>query len=370
MLDSVLNIGQYALSFIFVITIIVFIHEYGHYFFAKLFGVHVEKFSIGFGPEICGKNDKSGTRWSIAAIPMGGYVKMFGDGDPASTPDQKKIESMSDSDKKRAFEYKNLKQKSLIVAGGPIANFLLSIILIAGLFVFYGHSYTLPIITAVQDGSPAQHAGLQAGDKILKMDNHAVESFEDVGRRVVISSDPEIEMEINRENNIMLIMIKPEIAEMTDSMGNKSDMPRLGISSDLMTHKTFGPIEALHRATIKTYGITLDILDVMGQIIQGKRGTDDLGGPIRIAKYSGQSAQNGLKSLIWFMALLSINLGLINLFPIPALDGGHLMFYVIEALTSREISMKFQNYGTKIGIGILLLIFALSTFNDVRYLLK
>jgi len=355
------------LSFIIIISAIVFIHEFGHYWVAKKCGVKVESFSIGFGPEIWGRFDKSGTRWKIAAFPLGGYVKMFGDEGAASTPDTKKLKKLTAAEEKIAFHSQPLLAKTAIVSAGPIANFLLAIFILFFFFAIFGRPETSPEIESVQEGSVAEEAGLKSGDLITELNGTKIERFEDI--KEIISLNPDIMMKIIylRQGSEIEAYITPKIMESEDIFGNKVKIGMLGVTSGKVIYKEMSIPQALVASVLKTYNISIQTLQAVGQMITGTRSTDELGGILKIAQYSGQSVDKGLATIFWFMAVLSINLGLINLFPIPMLDGGHLLFYAVEAANGRPLAMKVQEYAFRVGFVLLITLMAFATYNDLRH---
>jgi regulator of sigma E protease len=354
-------------SFIFIISIIVFIHEYGHYWVAKKCGVMIESFSIGFGPEIKGWNDKSGTRWKISAFPLGGYVKMFGDAGAASTPDGEKVKKMTKAEKEKSFHYKPLWQKALVVVAGPAANFILAIFILSYFFVAHGRAETLPVVEEVMISSAAEKAGFQTGDHIIRLDGTYVDRFEDIRRVAHLNPGIPVEFIITRNGKEITGMITPKKSTTKDIFGNEVTVGLIGITSTQVEYHKMGVTEAVVASVVETYSISRNTLKALGQIVTGQRSSDDISGILRIAKYSGQSTEKGFRVVLWFMAILSINLGLINLFPIPMLDGGHLMFYAIEAASGRPLAEKVQEYGFRVGLVILIALMIFATINDLRY---
>ena len=354
-----------TLSFIAIISVIVFVHEFGHYAVAKMSGVKIDVFSLGFGKELWGWNDKSGTRWKVSLLPLGGYVKMFGDANATSMPDSKKIADFTEEEKKIAFQTKPLILKAIIVSAGPLANFLLAVVILSFFFCIYGKAYAPPLVEAVIKGSVADQAGILPGDEIESIDGSMTHSFSDIQR--VVSTHPEqvLHFVIKRNQKELIKAMAPRLAESKDLFGNPIKIGMLGVSHSKMEYQKYAPREAIVMATKEVYEVSATTLTALGQIITGKRGTDDLGGSLRIAKYSGQSTSQGLKAVFAFMALLSINLGLINLFPIPLLDGGHLLYYAIEAATGRPLADRYQQYGFRFGLAVIISLFVLSTFNDL-----
>ena len=326
---------SYILPFIVLILIVVFIHEYGHYYFAKKFGVGVTDFSIGFGKEIFGWNDKSGTRWKICWIPLGGYVKFFGDRNVYSQADHKEIlEKYSEEDQKKLFTLKPLYQRSLIVFGGPLANFLLALVIFFSIYTFVGKDFTPAVINEVQKDSPAMAGGLKQNDVILEIDGNKVESIMDVSKFITMSTDEIIDFKVKRSYDELILKIKPDIVPGEDNLGNKLNKRivgiKLGAYNNEINHVKLGPAQAIYHAAHEVYFVGISSLKYIGAMIFGKADTSQLGGPIRIAKISGQVAEFGVLAFISMMAYISISLGLVNLFPIPMLDGGHLMFYAFE----------------------------------------
>jgi regulator of sigma E protease len=356
--------------FLVVITVVVFVHEFGHYIVARLNGVKVETFSIGFGTELIGWNDSHGTRWKIAMIPMGGYVKMYGDADPSSSPDFDKLKKLTKKEKSQSFYFKALWQKALVVVAGPAANYLLAIAILATMFTVHGKAYIIPEITAVMEGSVADKAGIKAGDMVKKIDNKEIETFDNIRQILALNTGDTLHIVIERKSKVMEFAVTPEIKVTKDTFGNAIKMPMLGITSNRYENEvlTFG--QAAVEAIKDSYNISAGMLQAVGQMLIGARGTDDLGGPIKIAKYSGQSAEAGVSGVLWFIALISINLGLVNLFPIPMLDGGHLMYYAIEAIKGKPVSEKFQMIGFRIGLTLLIALMIFVTFKDIISLVR
>ena len=362
---------SYILPFIVLILIVVFIHEYGHYYFAKKFGVGVTDFSIGFGKEIFGWNDKSGTRWKICWIPLGGYVKFFGDRNVYSQADHKEIlEKYSEEDQKKLFTLKPLYQRSLIVFGGPLANFLLALVIFFSIYTFVGKDFTPAVINEVQKDSPAMAGGLKQNDVILEIDGNKVESIMDVSKFITMSTDEIIDFKVKRSYDELILKVKPNIVPGEDNLGNKLNKRivgiKLGAYNNEINHVKLGPAQAIYHAAHEVYFVGISSLKYIGAMIFGKADTSQLGGPIRIAKISGQVAEFGVLAFISMMAYISISLGLVNLFPIPMLDGGHLMFYAFEKVLGRPLSQKTQEGFFRIGIFLLISLMFFTTFNDLK----
>ncbi len=362
---------SYIVPFIVLILIVVFIHEYGHYYFAKKYGVGVTDFSIGFGKEIFGWNDKSGTRWKICWIPLGGYVKFFGDRNVYSQADHEEIlKKYNDEDQKKLFTLKPLYQRTLIVFGGPLANFLLALVIFFSIYTFIGKDFTPAVINEVQKDSPAMIGGLKAGDIILEIDDNKVQSIMDVSKFITMSTDNVINFKVKRSYDEYLLKIKPNMVLSEDNLGNKMNKRMVGIKigayNNEINHIKLGPAKSLLHAINEIYYVSISSLKYIGGMIAGKADTSQLGGPIRIAKISGQVADIGLLAFISMMAYISISLGLINLFPIPMLDGGHLMFYAFEKILGRPLSQKTQESFFRIGMFLLISLMFFTTFNDLK----
>ena len=359
--------GYFIFWFLVVLTVLVFVHELGHYLVARWNNVRVEIFSIGFGPELFGWNDRAGTRWKISAIPLGGYVKMFGDADPASMP-AADLPEMTPEEREVAFHHKRLPQRAAIVAAGPVANFVFAIVALAGLFMTVGQPFTPPQIGTVQPGSAAEAAGMQAGDRIVSLDGQAIERFEDVQRIVRLDPGQPLAVVVQRGDRNINLSVTPKLSEVTDRFGNKHQFGLLGIVGQGVQYVRYNPLQALARANSETAGIVGGTLQAVWQMIIGARSTDELGGPLRIAQMSGEVAQYGWSAIVPFMAVLSINLGLINLFPIPVLDGGHLLFYAAEAVRGRPLGYRAQEYGFRFGLALVLTLMVFATWNDLVHL--
>tara|TARA_B100001057_G_scaffold437498_1_gene469337 strand:+ start:209 stop:1321 length:1113 start_codon:yes stop_codon:yes gene_type:complete len=362
---------SYIVPFIILILIVVFIHEYGHYYFAKRYGVGVTDFSIGFGKEIIGWHDKSGTRWKICWIPLGGYVKFFGDRNVYSQTDQEEIlKRYKEEDRKKLFVLKPLYQRALIVFGGPLANFLLALVIFFSIYSFVGKDFTPAVINEVQKDSPAMSGGLKQNDIILEIDGNEVKSIMDVSKYITMSTDNIIDFKVKRAYDEVALKIKPITVMGEDGLGNSINKRivgiKLGAYNNEINHVKLGPAQAIFHAANEVYYVSISSLKYIGAMIFGKADTSQLGGPIRIAKISGQVAEFGVLAFISMMAYISISLGLVNLFPIPMLDGGHLMFYAFEKLLGRPLSQKTQEGFFRIGLFLLLSLMFFTTFNDLK----
>jgi regulator of sigma E protease len=331
--------------------------------------VKIDAFSIGFGKELFGWTDKTGTRWRVACLPLGGFVKMFGDADASSRPDMEAAARMDAEARRVSFTHKKLWQKALIVAAGPAANFLFAIIVMTGLFSTIGQPFTPPVIGSVLAGSAAEKSGLQSGDKILSVDGQSVERFEDLRQIIIANTGDPISVELLRNGQPVTLTATPQVVEDEDILGNKNRVGRLGMlpSSDLvMRHED--PLTAVWQATRETWNITTSSLSTIGQMIIGRRSADDLSGPIGIGQVIGKVSDEGAIPLIHLIALLSISLGLINLFPIPVLDGGHLLFYAIEAVSRRPVSERALAFGFRVGFALIVSFFVFVMWHDLSRL--
>ena len=362
---------SYIIPFLILILVVVFIHEYGHYYFARKYGVGVTDFSIGFGKELFGWNDKQGTRWKICAIPLGGYVKFFGDRNVYSQADQEEIlEKYNEEEREKLFILKPLYQRVLIVFGGPLANFLLALVIFFCIYTFVGKDFTPAVISEVQKDSPAMMGGLKNEDVILEIDGNEVKSIMEVSKYITMSTGDFIDFKVKRSYDELILKVKPNVVEGDDGLGNKINKRMVGIKlsayNDKINHVKLGPAQALYHAASEVYFVSVSSLKYIGGMILGKADTSQLGGPIRIAKISGQVATFGVLAFISMMAYISISLGLINLFPIPMLDGGHLMFYAFEKVLGRPLSQKTQEGFFRIGLFLLLSLMFFTTFNDLK----
>ena len=472
-MNFISNIGSmggwltgYVVPFLFVLTIVVFFHELGHFLVARWCGVRVLTFSIGFGPELFGFNDRHGTRWKVSAIPLGGYVKFFGDENAASVPDQDKLEQMSDMERRESFFHKPIPQRAAIVAAGPIANFILAIVIFATLALTLGKQVAVPRIDEVKANTAAAAAGFKVGDTVVSIDGKAIDGFSDVARivaisprrpltfvidrgggetvtltatpeqreerdrrfgnvqrvgvldisgpimparvvtiqpgsaaanagfepgdrvrsidgkpvvtfldlRNVVAANPEkaLEFEVDRGGRLIRLTATPSPHPEKDPSGVTKRVGQLGIQGGYepadMRSIHYGPVGAVVNGVSETWFVIERTLSYIGGVIVGRESADQLGGPIRIAQVSGQVATAGFVALIHLAAVLSISIGLLNLFPIPLLDGGHLLFYGIEAVRGRPLSDRAQEYGFRIGLAIVLLLMIFATFNDILHL--
>jgi len=356
-------IWTYVVPFIVVLTVLVFFHELGHFAVARRCGVRVEVFSIGFGPEMFGYTAKNGTRWKFSAVPFGGYVKMFGE---RARDENGEPHALSAEDEAVSFYAKSLGQRAAIVFAGPLANFLFAIVLLASLFMVLGEPSTPADVGEVIPGSAAEKAGLKPGDVFLKIDGSKIERFEQVRRIVQLAPGKSLAIVIRRGQQEITLTAIPDGVEETQ-FGSTQTMGRLGISrsSGDRVFIRHDPLTAVWKATVRTYVLTGSVLGALGEIVSGKRTAKELGGPIRIAQISGEMAQAGLVWILQFTVILSINLGLINLFPIPLLDGGHLLFYAVEAIRGRPVGEKAMGYSLNVGLALILCLTVFVTWNDL-----
>jgi regulator of sigma E protease len=368
-MDAILTFAHTAISFLIIISIIVFLHEFGHYLAARLCSVKIEAFAIGFGKEVFGWTDRKGTRWKICIAPLGGYVKMFGDASEASTPDFEAMNRMTEEERKVSFQHKKLWQKAIIVSAGPLANFLTAITIFTTLTMTTGLSTTKPIVGSVMENSAASEAGLQNGDEILSIDGKEVRKFDHISPMIMTNLGEEVTLEVKRGAEVMQVRLTPKIVASEDGLGNKVNRPMLGISSQKITSEDVNLIEAVGVSIGRTYQMIELSLDFMGQIIAGNRSADELKGPIGIADMSGKVAKKDWYTIFFFMALISVNLGFVNILPIPPLDGGHLLFYAVEGASGRKVAEKVQNYGYKVGFLLIMCLMGFTIFNDIRQLI-
>ena len=362
---------NYLIPFLVLIMIVVFIHEYGHYYFAKRYGVGVTDFSIGFGREIFGWNDKSGTRWKVCWIPLGGYVKFFGDRNVFSQSEQQEvINKYGEKDRNKLFILKPLYQRSLIVAAGPLANFVLAIIIFSMINMFVGKDLTPAVVVEVANNSPAYEAGIKKNDMVISIDNNKVQSILEVSTFITTSTAEIIEFTVLRNNQEVTLYVKPNLVQSKDSLGNSVKKRMIGIKLSPLNNEfkkqRLGPSKAIYYSIKEVWFVSVTSLKYLGSMLIGSADSSQLGGPIRIAKITGQVAEYGVVPFLSIMAYISISLGLINLFPIPMLDGGHLMFYFFEKVLGRPLSQKTQEGLFRIGLFLLFSLMFFVTFNDLK----
>jgi regulator of sigma E protease len=364
----------YAIPFLIVLSIVVFFHELGHFLVARFFGVKVEAFSIGFGPELYGWNDRYDTRWRISAVPLGGYVKFFGDETVASKPEMlEKLEQYDEATRKQLFQLKPVGQRALVVLAGPVANFILTIFIFSTLFMTVGKAIVEPRIGEVMAESPAQTAGFKAHDLILSIDGQAITSFSEVQRFIGMSGGQPMKIKIQRGQDLLDLSVTPRLDTVNDKIGGAQKAWLIGLRSEsgsqYLRFERYDPLTSFGMATQETWFFMGRTLAFFHDLFTGQAHLKDLGGPIRIAQVSGNAAEAGPIALITLTALLSVSIGILNLFPIPMLDGGHLVFYAVEALRKRPLSEKMQEIGFRIGLAVVLTFAVLVTWNDLTRLL-
>ena len=367
---------NYILSFIILISIVVFIHEYGHYYFARRYGVGVTAFSIGFGKELFGYTDKNGTRWKFSAIPFGGYVKFFGDHNIFSDFNREELrKKYTEEQQKKLLAFKPLYQRNLIAFGGPLANFILAFVIFVGVFMFVGKDMTPASISEVQKESPAELYGLKQNDILLNIDGNKVESLLDVSKFIMLSTDDFIEFVVLRNSQEYTLKVKPNLVESVDQFGNPLEKRMVGIvispNNNNINHVKLGPIEAIYYSVKEILFISQKTLEIVWGYLQklwgqGYGDLRQLGGPIKIAQISGDFAKLGLLPFIMIISYISISLGLFNLFPIPLLDGGHILINTIEGIRGKEFNRKTLENTFRIGIGVIAMLMIFTIFNDVN----
>jgi regulator of sigma E protease len=362
----------YIIPFLFVLTIVVFFHELGHFLVARWAGVRVLTFSLGFGPELAGFNDRHGTRWKISAIPLGGYVKFFGDDSEASTPSTEALASMSPEEQAGSFHHKKVGPRAAIVAAGPIANFILAIVIFTCLFTFFGKPSTTARVDKIEANSAAAAAGFQVGDIVTAIDGKTIGSFSDMQRVVGIHAGDQLAFTIKRGDSTVQLRGTPELREVKDPFGNAHRLGVMGITratapGDVVTERV-NPATAFWLGIKETWFVVDRTFAYIGGVFTGREAADQVGGPLRIAQISGQVATIGLAALVHLAAVLSISIGLLNLFPVPLLDGGHLLFYAVEAIRGRPLSLRAQEMGFRIGLALVLMLMVFATYNDILHL--
>lgn len=367
-MDLIGKLWTYGPPTLIVLSVLVFVHELGHYWIARRNGVRIVTFSIGFGPELFGRTDRAGTRWKFSLIPLGGYVRMFGDADAASRPGD--TSGLTAAERAVAFQHKRLGQRAAIVAAGPIANFLFAMVLMAGLFMVGGSPIPPAIVGTVAAGTPGEAGGFQPGDRVVAIGDRSVDRFADMARLIQTSEGRPLDVTVRRDGETIHLAVAPEHVPVTDqagepvldAAGNPAFTWRIGIGAD---GGPFDVLTSLKLGVTETWDLSRLMLRSLWEILVGDRGTEELGGPIQVVYLSGEVAQAGIVPLGWFMAILSINLGLINLLPVPMLDGGHLLFYALEAVRGRPLGERAQEYGFRIGLALVLTLMVFVTWNDL-----
>jgi regulator of sigma E protease len=355
---------------LFVLTAVVFIHEMGHFLVARWCGIRVAAFSIGFGRELFGFNDRRGTRWKLSAVPLGGYVRFEGDENAASVPDPETLSRIPPSERVGLFYFAPLWKRAAVVLAGPLANFLLAIVVFAAVFAIAGRPHVLPIAQSVLPGSAAERAGFKAGDRVLSVDGDAIESFSELQSIVMLSAGEPLTIVVDRQGTHVTLNATPERQEQPDRLGGTHRIGVLGLSAaGTVDMRRDDPVTAVREGVHETALIVDRTLVYIGRLLRGRETTDELSGVIRVAQVSGAvAATGGIPGLVYLTAVLSVSIGLFNLFPVPMLDGGHLLFYVIEAVRGRPLSPRLQDIGFRIGFALVIMLFIFVTFNDIANL--
>ena len=368
------NVMYYVIPFLVLLGILVFVHELGHFWVARLMGVKVEEFSIGFGKELWGRTDKKGTHWKIAAVPLGGYCKFFGDEDAASASESEKLKDLSEEERKHVFQFLAPSRKILIAVAGPLANYLFAILVFTVIFWGFGKMTFPPVVGEVIPNSAAAKAGVMKNDRIISINGHEIDDFNDIRYEVDLAVDGKVEVVVQRGDAVKTLNFALEKIDASEGENSENVRPMLGIKSVNVVELGQEPLslaEAVRDASVETWDITVATLRGVGQMLTGKRGGEDVGGIIRIAELSGDiSKQSGWIDFVVFMALLSINLGLINLFPIPLLDGGHIVICFLEMVARRELSPSFKEALFRSGFVLIMALMIYATWNDVARLIN
>lgn len=371
MFEFIFWLLSYVVPFLAVLTVIVFVHEMGHYLVARWNGVAIQAFSIGFGRELIGWNDRYGTRWKISAIPLGGYVRFVGDMNAASVPDPEALAAIDPELAPRLFANKNVWQRIAVVVAGPLANVILTFLILYALLLGYGRYTIPPLVGEVIAGSVAEVAGIEAGDIIISVDGYAVRGFEDFQRLVATSPERAVSIEIDRGNANQTIVLVPEAVDVEDRFGNSQRIGRIGVSRDVEETDVSlyrpGPVEAIGMTVEEIRFIIQRTAAFLGDFFVGRGDVEQLGGPVKVARVSGEVATLGIVALVNLTALLSLNIGIFNLLPVPMLDGGHLLYYLVEAVRGRPLSMRVQEIGFRFGFALVLALMVFTLFNDTLF---
>lgn len=359
--------------FVFVLTIVVFFHELGHFLVARWNKVRVETFAVGFGPELFGFNDKQQTRWKFCVIPLGGYVKFLGDADGSSRPDRDALENMNESEREGAFEHKPVWRRAAVVAAGPIANFILASVIYTALFMYYGDSRLAPIVGSVSENSAAQEAGFEVGDRVLSIDGEPIEDFQDIPRFTAISSGEPLTFVVKRAGKEVQLIATPRMTKRKDQFGNDYQSGLVGIGPDPKpenyVRSPLGPVDSFVKSLDAIGLIITRTYHFVRELVVGKQDASQLRGPVGIGQMTSQVATLGILQLLSLAAALSVSIGLMNLLPIPMLDGGHLMFYAYEAVRGKAMGIRAQDMAFRLGLACILVLMLFATFNDVRRLI-
>ena len=373
-LQSLWTAGVSVIPALLVLTVVVFVHEMGHFLVARWCGIRVAAFSLGFGRELAGFNDRRGTRWKLSLVPLGGYVRFEGDDNAASMPNAESLETLPLSERAGLFHFSALWRRALVVTAGPAANFILSILVFAALFATYGRPVSVPRADTIVAGSPAEKAGIKPGDRILSIDGSPIESFSDLQQIVTLAAGDTLAVLVERNGERIALSATPERREVPDGLGGTQRVGMLGISrtigaGDVVFHR-YSALGAVGEGVKETWTIVERTLTYVGRLLRGRETVDQLSGPIRVAQVSGVIASSsGFPGMVGLMAMLSVSIGLLNLFPVPMLDGGHLLFYALEALRGRPLSARAQEFGFRVGFALVILLFVFVTFNDITKIL-
>jgi regulator of sigma E protease len=362
------NAPGMIVAFIVAISFLVFFHELGHYLVGRWCGIRILAFSLGFGPEIVGRTDRHGTRWKLCAIPLGGYVRFYGDEDVASRPDFKGLETLPEEERARTLNGAALWKRAATVAAGPIANFLLAIAIFAVIFTVYGRAVSDPVVGEVTPDSPAAAAGLQPGDVMAALDGQPIDTFDAVVRYISVRPGVPVVLTVERNGEAVDLTVVPERVETEDRFGNEMELGRIGVvgtrDSGNFRVERYGPVAAVGQGTLQSWHIVVSTYDYIANVFAGRMKADQIGGPVRVATMAGQMASLGIVAFANFAAILSVSVGLFNLLPVPMLDGGHLMFYAIEAVRGRPLSARVQEFAFRIGLFLVLALMVFATWND------
>jgi regulator of sigma E protease len=372
-LASAWSLASYIVPFLFVLSLVVFFHELGHFLVGRWCGVKVEAFSLGFGPELFGFCDRYGTRWRVAALPLGGYVKFHGDANDASLPQEEAVAAMPAQEREVSFSTQKVWKRAAIVAAGPIANFLLAIVIYTGIFYVHGRSILLPVIDSVAAGSAAEAAGFQPGDLIVAIDGARIDSFEDMQRIVQAASDTPLVFTVERGGKTLELVATPRRRDLSTPFGT-TRAGVLGVQSRAKQEnwhvQTYGFLDSARLAGSETWYVVARTGSYLKGLVLGQESADQLSGPIRIAEVSGEMAKIGLAALLNLAAILSISVGMLNLLPVPLLDGGHLVYYAVEAVRGKAVNEKVQQFGINVGIALLTALMFFATYNDILHLIR
>lgn len=371
-MEWIFNIIHYVVPFLILLGILVFVHEFGHFLIARMVGVQVSAFSIGFGKELWARVDKHDTRWKISAVPLGGYCQFLGDADASSSTAGQQAAELSEEEKKKAFPYQNPFKKLAIVLAGPGFNYLFAILIYAGLFASLGKFSFPPVVGEAIPGGAAARAGIIKDDRILSINGREIAEFADISRETAMAADGQVNVVVQRGHEKLTFDFKLAELEVEQSDGTKIKQPMLGVKSVTAIetgHEKVSLPEAFVLAVQEVWDATVTTLRGVGQMLTGRRSGEDIGGVIRIAEMTGDiSRSHGWLDFVVFMALLSVNLGLINLFPIPVLDGGHVVIYLLEIISGREMNDKFKEYLFRAGLAVLIALMLFATWNDIVHL--